>query len=109
MLRQDVCIGAFAMVQRFNDMEMRQSELRKQLLHKGHYAKYAFQDIIGSSQAIAKVKEILKRMAASESPVLLIGETGTGKELFAHALHQASRRKNGPFVAVNVAAFPEKS
>ncbi len=46
-------------------------------------------------------------MAVSESPVLLIGETGTGKELFAHALHQASRRKDQPFVAINVAAFPE--
>lgn len=107
VLRQDACIGAFAILQRFNDMEMRQSELRKQLLHKGHYAKYGFHDIIGNSQAIIKSKEILKRMAASESPVLLIGETGTGKELFAHALHQASRRGKEPFVAINVAAFPE--
>lgn len=46
-------------------------------------------------------------MAASESPVLLIGETGTGKELFAHAVHRASNRRDGPFVAINVAAFPE--
>lgn len=107
VLRQDVCVGAFAILQRFNDMEVRQSELRKQLLHKGHYAKYDFHHIIGHSQAIRKAKDILKRMAASESPVLLIGETGTGKELFAHALHQASRRKKEPFVAVNVAAFPE--
>lgn len=107
VLRQEVCIGAFAMLQRFNDLEMRQSELRKQLLHKGHYAKYSFQDIIGESPAICEARNILNRMAVSESPVLLIGETGTGKELFAHALHQASRRKKGPFVAVNVAAFPE--
>lgn len=107
VLRQDACVGAFAILQRFNDMEVRQNELRKQLLHKGHYAKYSFQDIVGNSQAILRAKEILKRMAVSESPVLLIGETGTGKELFAHALHQASRRKKEPFVAVNVAAFPE--
>lgn len=46
-------------------------------------------------------------MANSESPILLIGETGTGKELFAHAVHQASRRAAGPFLAINVAAFPE--
>ncbi|MCI8889428.1 MAG: sigma 54-interacting transcriptional regulator [Hungatella sp.] len=107
VLRQDACVGAFAILQRFNDVEMRQNELRKQLLHKGHYAKYDFHDIIGNSQAILRAKEILRKMAASESPVLLIGETGTGKELFAHALHQASRRKKEPFVAVNVAAFPE--
>ena len=107
VLRQDACVGAFAILQRFNDVEMRQGELRKQLLHKGHYAKYGFTDIIGDSQAIVRAKDILKRMAASESPVLLIGETGTGKELFAHALHQASRRKKEPFVAINVAAFPE--
>lgn len=107
VLRQETCVGAFAILQRFNDMEKRQNELRKQLFHKGHYAKYGFADIIGNSQAILKAKDILKRMAASESPVLLIGETGTGKELFANALHQASRRKNEPFVAINVAAFPE--
>lgn len=107
VMRQETCVGAFAILQRFNDVEMKQNELRKQLLHKGHYAKYGFQDIVGESQAIVRAREILKRMAVSESPVLLIGETGTGKELFAHALHQASRRKNQPFVAINVAAFPE--
>lgn len=94
-------------MQRFNDVEIRQGELRKQLLHKGHYAKYGMDDIVGKSQAILKAKDILKKMAASESPVLLIGETGTGKELFAHSLHQSSRRKKEPFVAINVAAFPE--
>ena len=107
VLRQDACVGAFAILQRYHDMEVRQDELRKQLQHKGHYAKYNFSDIVGTSRAILHAKEILKRMAASESPVLLIGETGTGKELFAHALHQASRRKKEPFVAINVAAFPE--
>ncbi len=63
--------------------------------------------MIGESEAINQTKAILKRMAVSESPVLLIGETGTGKELFAHAVHQASRRSDGPFIAINVAAVPE--
>ena len=63
--------------------------------------------MIGESDAFQKAKEVLRRMAVSESPILLIGETGTGKELFAHAVHRASRRRNGPFVAINVAAFPE--
>ena len=107
VIRQQTCIGAFALLQRFNDMEVRQNELRSQLLHKGYYAKYSFDDVIGQSEAIFKTKETLARMAVSESPILLIGETGTGKELFAHAVHRASRRAGGPFVAINVAAFPE--
>ncbi|MBP3509763.1 MAG: sigma 54-interacting transcriptional regulator [Oscillibacter sp.] len=107
VIRQKTCIGAFALLQRFNDVEVRQNELRGQLLHKGYYAKYSFDDVIGQSEAICKTKETLARMAISESPILLIGETGTGKELFAHAVHRASRRADGPFVAINVAAFPE--
>ena len=107
VIRQNACIGAFALLQRFNDVEVRQNELRGQLLHKGYYAKYSFDDVIGQSAAIRRTKETLTRMANSESPILLIGETGTGKELFAHAVHRASRRANGPFLAINVAAFPE--
>ena len=107
VMRQSACIGAFAILQRFNDVEARQSQLRGQLLHKGYRAKYGFEDVIGESEAIQRTKDVLRRMAASESPILLIGETGTGKELFAHAVHRASRRKDGPFVAINVAAFPE--
>lgn len=107
VLRQTECIGAFAMLQKFNDVEIRQNELRGQLRKKGHCAKYAFDDVIGESPAIQRTKDLLKRMAVSESPVLLIGDTGTGKELFAHAIHQASRRADGPFVAINVAAVPE--
>lgn len=107
VMRQNECIGVFATLQRFNDVEKRQNELRGQLFHKGHRAKYTFEDIVGESEPVCRVKEILRRMAATESPVLLIGETGTGKELFAHAVHSASKRSSGPFVAINVAAMPE--
>lgn len=107
VIRQEECIGAFAILQKFNEVEARQNELRGQLLHKGHCAKYGFDDVIGSSQVIRRTRETLTRMAASESPILLIGETGTGKELLAHAVHRASGRRDGPFVAINVAAFPE--
>ena len=107
VIRNGACIGAFAILQRFNEMEERQNELRSQLFQKGHYAKYSFDDVIGRSEAILHTKQVLRRMAQSESPVLLIGETGTGKELFAHGIHRESRRSGGPFVAINVAAFPE--
>ncbi len=109
VLRRGVCIGAFAILQRFNEMERRQNELRGQLMKKGqgHRAKYCFDDVIGQSEPILRTKEILMKMAQTESPVLLIGETGTGKELFAHSVHNASRRKGEPFVAINCAAMPE--
>lgn len=109
VLRRGTCIGAFAILQRFNEMERRQNELRGQLMKKGqgHRAKYCFDDVVGQSEPILRTKEILEKMAQTESPVLLIGETGTGKELFAHSVHNASRRKGQPFVAINCAAMPE--
>ena len=64
-----------------------------------------FEDVVGKSQAIEKTKTILKSMAQTESPILLIGETGTGKEMFAQSIHNASPRRNGPFVAINCTAL----
>ena len=107
VLRKGECIGAFAILQRFNDSENRQNELRSQLLHKGYRAKYTFDDVVGDSEGIRRTKQILRKMASTESPVLLIGETGTGKELFANAVHLASSRAKGPFVAINCGAMPE--
>lgn len=95
------------MLQKFNEQESRQNALRRQMMQKGHYARYTLDDVIGISTAITETKNILRKMAATDSPVLLMGETGTGKELMAHALHQASRRADGPFIAINVAAMPE--
>lgn len=107
VVRKENCIGAFAMLQKFNEQESRQNALRRQMMQKGHYARYTLDDVIGISIAITETKNILRKMAATDSPVLLMGETGTGKELMAHALHQASRRAGGPFIAINVAAMPE--
>ncbi len=70
-------------------------------------AKYTFASFIGSSPAAAEVKRQARRAAQSSSPVLLLGETGTGKELLAHAIHAASSRAGGPFVSVNIAAIPD--
>ncbi|MGO9514099.1 MAG: nif-specific transcriptional activator NifA [Steroidobacteraceae bacterium] len=63
--------------------------------------------IIGGTREIRSVLEKVRRVARSDSPVLLRGESGTGKELFANALHELSARNKGPFVAVNCAALAE--
>ena len=66
-----------------------------------------FDDIIGKSPKLEEVKEIAKRVAQTNSNILLRGESGTGKELIAQAVHRTSQRANGPFIAVNCGALPE--
>lgn len=107
ILRNKEYMGAIAMLQCFNEEEARQHKMRIQLLERGHKAKYTFDDIIGTSPAICKVRVIAERMAKTRSAVLITGESGTGKELFAHAIHNASDRKDFPFIAINCAALPE--
>lgn len=63
--------------------------------------------LIGKSTAMQEVYKLIARAASTHSPVLLEGETGTGKELVAKAIHQFSSRKNGPFVTINCGAIPE--
>jgi transcriptional regulator with PAS, ATPase and Fis domain len=69
--------------------------------------KYCLADIIGSSPSIRACKEQAKRIARSNSNVLITGESGVGKELFAHSIHEESSRRKGPFIRVNCAAIPE--
>lgn len=68
---------------------------------------YSFEDIVGRSEALAKIFRILPQVSNSEATVLLLGESGTGKELFARAVHNLSTRRSGPFVAVNCGALPD--
>ena len=70
-------------------------------------AVYHFEDILGTSSSLQKAMKIAKKFAASESTVLIQAESGTGKELFAQSIHNASPRASGPFVAVNFAAITE--
>jgi transcriptional regulator with PAS, ATPase and Fis domain len=69
--------------------------------------KYTIASFIGASPAALEVKRQARRVAGTDSTVLLLGDTGTGKELLAHAIHAASARAAAPFVTVNIAAVPE--
>jgi sigma-54 dependent transcriptional regulator, acetoin dehydrogenase operon transcriptional activator AcoR len=81
---------------------------QKRLLAKGYIARNTFKNILGISEVIGKVKNKAKTYAKHDSTVLILGETGVGKELFAQSIHNASRRKNQAFVAINCAAIPEE-
>lgn len=70
-------------------------------------AKYTFDDIVHISESMRHVVSLCKQVAKSDSSVMIYGETGTGKELLAQSIHNASRRKDGPFLAINCAAIPE--
>jgi transcriptional regulator with PAS, ATPase and Fis domain len=79
----------------------------RQSLAQARRAKYTFASFVGTSAGSLEVKRQARRAAQVESPVLLLGETGTGKELLAHAIHGTSTRAAKPLVTVNVAAIPE--
>jgi PAS domain S-box-containing protein len=88
-------------VETFQDLS-RIEQLRKEL-----ESRYTFEDIVGRSPAMRRLFEILPDIAASSSTVLIEGASGTGKELFARAIHNLSPRKKKRFVAVNCGALPD--
>ena len=76
-------------------------------LHRELQQQNSFSDIIGRSAAMRQIFELLPKIAESESAVLIEGASGTGKELFARALHNLSRRRSKKFVAINCGAMPD--
>jgi transcriptional regulator with PAS, ATPase and Fis domain len=72
----------------------------------GHYANYDFSNFIGESKQIKETIDIAKKFSKSDKNVLIIGDSGTGKELMAQAIHNHSSRRDGPFVAINCASYP---
>jgi DNA-binding NtrC family response regulator len=76
-------------------------------LEKKLKTRYSFDKILGTSKEIKESILLAEKVAPTDSTVLLEGETGTGKELFAQSIHNASTRKNKPFIAVNCSAFPK--
>ena len=96
--------GVVATFQDVKQLRNSEQKIRLKLHEKGLVAKYAFNDILGDSPAIRSTIQIARSYAASRASVLILGETGTGKELFAQSIHNASDRRDGPFVAINCAA-----
>ena len=103
----DECEEAILTFQPVSDIQKLEINARMQLYAKGLVAKHAFDNIIGSSQALKASINKAKRFSKTAASVLIEGETGTGKELFVQSIHNASPRREGPFVAVNCAALPE--
>lgn len=99
-------IGSVISLRNVTEVMRMEREVRHALKIRGHIAKYTFTDIIGESPAIKETVHTARKLAASELNVLIYGENGTGKELFAHSIHSASPRAGGPFIAVNCAALP---
>ncbi|MBR1919349.1 MAG: sigma 54-interacting transcriptional regulator [Spirochaetales bacterium] len=106
VLVDDVFVAGVISIQRVSNFQNLEPRL-KQYQRRGLTATYTFRDIIGESRAITEVKQLGLNFAKVNSNVLIVGDTGTGKEMFAQSIHNASSRKDKPFVAVNCAAFPD--
>ena len=89
-------------------MEKARLQRRVADLEKQVGAQHSFGSMIGPSEALRRAKSLAARVAPTDAAVLLEGPTGSGKELFAQAIHQASPRHTKPFVAVNCSAFPRE-
>lgn len=113
-------LGAFTVMKDWSQIETLQKQimdLQDKLLNRAPggrpkvkselTARYQFSDIVYVSYAMRDVIEQCEQVAKNDSSVMIYGETGTGKEMFAQGIHNASRRADGPFLAINCAAIPE--
>lgn len=111
-------VGSFAISKdfsQFRHMAERILDLQEKLTHKSNIGnsksheekRITFDQLLGSNQQFVESVKWAKAASKTDSPILLFGETGTGKELFAQSIHNESKRSNGPFLAINCAAIPE--
>ena len=101
-------VGAVINFQDVTKLQQMEAKVRRRLFATGHVATMTFDDIIGSSPRLQQSVALAGDFARTESAILILGETGTGKEVFAQSVHNSSHRSQGPFVALNCAALPEQ-
>jgi transcriptional regulator with PAS, ATPase and Fis domain len=102
----DNAMGLAPLVSRFNRLKLDYADAQRRLA-EARRAKHTLSSIVTASAACMALKQQARRAARTRAPVLIQGETGTGKELLAQAIHNASLRADKAFVAVNIAAIPE--
>ena len=100
---KDILLKKLEIIKKTHELETRISELKEVISEK-----YGFEQIISGSRAMKGVFEKASAAAHTDAPVFIIGETGTGKELLAKAIHLKSERSNQPFIAVNCGAIPRE-
>lgn len=101
-------LGVVATLQETRRIEKMEAVIRRQVHARGHVAKFHFSDILGKSKAVFDAIEVAKNYAEADSSILILGKTGTGKEIFAQSIHNHASRSSGPFVAINCAALPSQ-
>jgi propionate catabolism operon transcriptional regulator len=99
--------GTVAVISDADAVQQTEYKIRRNKYIANLAAKYHFDDIAGVGENIRRTKDKARTFASSDSNVLILGETGTGKELLAQSIHNASARRNEPFIAINTAAVPE--
>jgi sigma-54 dependent transcriptional regulator, acetoin dehydrogenase operon transcriptional activator AcoR len=100
-------IGTLIVFREINQLQQREQEVRRKIHAPGFVSRYQFSHLIGSSPIIKETIEKASRLGQFEQPILILGENGTGKEIFAHSIHHVSKRRDQPFVPINFAGLPE--
>ncbi len=106
ILVNEQCVGVIVTFQDVAQIQKVEAQVRQRIYTTGHVAHFSFANIVTRNEDVRRTIEIAKDYSLADSSILIIGETGCGKELFAQSCHNYSRCKEGPFVAINCAALP---
>jgi PAS domain S-box-containing protein len=99
-------VGVVVTFQDVNQIQQMDARVRRRIYDSGHIASFCFTDIEKTGPGLQQTIKIAKDFSLTHSSILILGETGTGKEVFAQSIHNYSSRNQGPFVAINCAALP---
>ncbi len=100
-------VGAMVNIQEVHGIQMLERGIRRKIYNQGHVAKASFGDVIAETPLMQKLIASARKFSRTDSNILLLGESGSGKEILAQSIHNHSRRQGAPFVAVNCAVIPE--